>query len=299
VIIDHVELTWLHSYPTLKIALQDTLGASGQLIKKYFSSKEQDKKVQSKTTIKLPLNFVNHLKINPEYNGPDVNIIVECDDYIALHKPPGVHCHPHGYEDKNTLLNFLVNQKKWNCVEVNHLHYDRGLLYRLDFETSGVVIIAKNEHFFRSMRENFNSSVRNKFYLVVVEGDFHQEGNWTHYFTPTGQKGSKQKVSASPSQEASEGHLVVKRILSKDEKTLLLVNLKTGLRHQIRAQLAFLGFPILGDELYGGRPSKRLFLHALRYEFSEIVEDNQADLFDIFFDLNCALKMAHDMFRSF
>jgi 23S rRNA pseudouridine1911/1915/1917 synthase len=297
--IDHVEFTWLQSYPTFKMALQETLGSSGQLIKKFFTSKEQDKKIQAKTTTKLPLNFVNHLKINPEYKGPEVKIISESDDYLALHKPPSVHCHPHGYEDKNTLLNFLVNQKKWNCLEVNALHYDRGLLYRLDFETSGVVILAKNEIFFQSMRENFNTSVRNKFYLVIVEGDFHQEGNWTHYFTPIGQKGSKQKVSELPSQGASQGQLGVKRILAKDGKTLLLVNLKTGLRHQIRAQLAFLGFPILGDELYGGTPSQRLFLHAFRYEFSENVQDNQADLFDLFFDLNSALKMTHDMLRTF
>ena len=77
--------------------------------------------------------------------------------------------------------------------------------------------------------------------------------------------------------------------------SLVLVNLKTGLRHQIRAQLSFLGFPILGDELYGGRKAERVFLHALRYEFSDIVEDSNAELFNIFFDLNRALQMTHDM----
>jgi len=62
VIIDHVELTWLHSYPTLKIALQDTLGASGQLIKKYFSSKEQDKKSSVKNDNKTTTEFCESFK---------------------------------------------------------------------------------------------------------------------------------------------------------------------------------------------------------------------------------------------
>jgi 23S rRNA pseudouridine1911/1915/1917 synthase len=79
------------------------------------------------------------------------------------------------------------------------------------------------------------------------------------------------------------------------DKSLLMIELKTGLRHQIRAQLSYLGFPILGDELYGGNKAERLYLHAWRYEWSEFVEDNHMDLFDRFFDLNRAFQMCHDM----
>ncbi len=296
---DYIEVSWLNNEPSLKSALQLAFGASGQLIKKYFSSKEQDRSILAKTVLKLPINFVNHLKINPIYEGPEVKIISESDEFIVLHKPPTVHCHPHGYEDRDTLLNFLVTQKKWDCLEVNRDQYDRGLLYRLDFETSGVIILAKNEKFFQFMRENFNTSMKRKFYWAIVEGEFNQEGSWTHYFKPTGQKGSKQKVMNDLSEGATEGRLTVKKVYSKNGKSLLLVNLKTGLRHQIRAQLSHLGFPILGDELYGGHASSRIFLHALRYEFTEVVEDQNAELFNIFFDLDGALKVGHDMLRSF
>ena len=99
--------------------------------------------------------------------------------------------------------------------------------------------------------------------------------------------------------ESDEGSLEVKKIMTTGNNSLVLVNLQSGLRHQIRAQLAALGFPILGDELYGGSRAERLFLHAWRYEWSEIEEDNSADLFDGFFDLNSGLKMAHDMLRVF
>jgi 23S rRNA pseudouridine1911/1915/1917 synthase len=296
---EFVELSWLQGESSLKEALKKTFGSSGQLIKRYYSSKEQDRKVMPKEVAKLPLSLVNHMKINPEYKGPEVVILSENDDYLVLHKPPGVHCHPHTYDDKDTLLNFLVANNKFEAIEVNTANYDRGLLYRLDQDTSGVMVLAKNEHFLKAIRGNFESSMKKKFYWAIVDGEFDKDGRWTHYFKATGQKGVKQKVSDYEIHESQEATLSVMKVSENQGKTLVLVNLKTGLRHQIRAQLAHLGFPILGDELYGGRKADRLFLHALRYEFSEVVEDPGAELFNVFFDLNGALQMSHDMLGRF
>ena len=294
-----VEVSWLYDEASLKDALKNTLGSSGQLIKRYFSSKEQSRKIFARETIKLPLNLVNHMKINPEYVGPEIHIISETENYLAIHKPPGVHCHPLNYGDKDTLLNFLVTAKKWEGVLINESNYDRGLLYRLDHETSGIMIIAKNEKFLRYFRDNFSTEMKRKFYWAIVEGDFNKNGRWTHHFRSTGQKGVKQKVTDDSGFETQEGSLSVLKISYTEGLSLVLVNLKTGLRHQIRAQLAHLGFPILGDVLYGGRSADRLFLHALRYEFTEALEDPDAELFGVFFDLNGALQMGHDMLGRF
>lgn len=296
---EFVEFSWMQDEPSLKEALKKTLGSSGQLIKKHFSSKEQDRPVKGRQSYRLPLTFVNHLKINPEYIGPEVRVISENDDFIVLHKPPGVHCHPLNYEDKDTLLNFLVTAGKWESLRINESNYDRGLLYRLDHETSGVMVLAKTEKVLRTVRDNFNTAMKRKFYWAIVEGDFDQDGLWTHHFKPTGLKGIKQKVADWPDVTTQEATLSVMKILSQEGKSLVLVNLKTGIRHQIRAQLSHLGFPILGDELYGGKKADRLFLHALRYEFFETVEDPNAELFNIFFDLNSALQMSHDVLGRF
>jgi 23S rRNA pseudouridine1911/1915/1917 synthase len=296
---EFVELSWLQGESSLKEALKKTFGSSGQLIKRYYSSKEQDRKVMPKEVAKLPLSLVNHMKINPEYKGPEVTILSENDDYLVLHKPPGVHCHPHSYDDKDTLLNFLVANNKFEAIEVNTTNYDRGLLYRLDQDTSGVMVLAKNERFLKAIRGNFESSMKKKFYWAIVDGEFDKDGRWTHYFKATGQKGVKQKVSDYEIHESQEATLAVMKVSENQGKTLVLVNLKTGLRHQIRAQLSHLGFPILGDELYGGRKADRLYLHALRYEFSETVEDPGPELFNVFFDLNGALQMTHDMLGRF
>lgn len=296
---EFVELSWLHGESSLKEALKKTFGSSGQLIKRYYSSKEQDRKVNPREVAKLPLSLVNHLKINPEYVGPEVKIITETDDYIVLHKPPGVHCHPLSYDDKDTLLNFLVATNKWEAIQVNTANYDRGLLYRLDHETSGVMVLAKNERFLKAIRSHFESAMKRKFYWAVVDEDFDKEGRWTHWFRATGQKGVKQKVSDHEVYDSQEATLSVLKVTTNQGKALVLVNLKTGLRHQIRAQLSHLGFPILGDDLYGGKKADRLYLHALRYEFSDTVEDMNAELFGVFFDLNGCLQMSHDMLGRF
>lgn len=294
-----VEVSWLHDELNLKEALKKTLGSSGQMIKRYFSSKEQDRPVKARSSSRLPLDLVNHLRINPEYVGPAVTILSETEDYLVLHKPAGVHCHPHSYSDKDTLLNYLVVAEKWKSLEINRENYDRGLLYRLDQETSGVMVVAKNERFLKEMREHFSTAMKRKFYWAIVDGEFDKDGRWTHHFRAVGVKGGKQKVSDDAYEASQEASLAVLKITSNEGKSLVLVNLKTGLRHQIRAQLSHLGFPILGDELYGGRKADRLFLHALRYEFTDVVEDPNADLFNVFFDLNGALQMSHDMLGRF
>jgi 23S rRNA-/tRNA-specific pseudouridylate synthase len=280
-----IEFQWLDDGPTKKESLQGLLNCSGQLLKKYFSSKELQKNTRAKELIRLPLDLVNHLKINPVFKGPRPSIIKENAHYLALHKPAGVHGHPLCYSDQDTLLNFLTEEGKWEALNVNVNHYDRGLLYRLDYETSGVILLAKEESYFDSIRNEFKDKMKQKLYLVVVDGKFDREGSWSHFFRATGFKGAKQKVSEDFHPDAQEGHLKVKLLSFKDEKSLLLVSLQTGLRHQIRAQLGHLGFPILGDQLYGGREASRLFLHAWKYEWDEVVVDPVAEGFDEYFDL--------------
>jgi len=296
---NHVEVQWLYDELDLKSALTQLLNCSGQLLKKYFSKKELSSPVKAKSIFKLPLNLVNHLLINPIYVGPKIDILYEDEKILAIHKPFNIHSHPLIYEDQNTVLNFLAMENKLETLRVNEKNYDRGLLYRLDFPTSGLLILSKDESELMNWRKFFQEKMKKKYYLAIVEGDFNKEGHWVHYFKPFGEKGAKQVVSEKESPTASRGEFKLKKIDVYNNHTLLLIDLKTGLRHQIRAQLAALGFPILGDTLYGGSPSSRLFLHCFRYEFSFALEDQNAELFERFFDLNRAFKMCHDMIGSF
>ena len=294
-----VEYQWLEDSPSHKEALQRALSCSGQLLKKHYSSKDLGRPVRARDVSRLPLDLVNHLKVNPVFKGHLPRVLKETENYLVLHKPSEVHCHPHTYSDQDTLINFLAQAGHWDTLRVNEANYDRGLIYRLDYETSGIMIVAKSESFLKEMRTNFNEKMKKKLYWAVVDGDFDQEGLWTHYFRASGIKGSKQKVDTKPHPEADVGELEVLKVMSQDGKSLVLVSLHSGLRHQIRAQLAALGFPILGDELYGGKKAERLFLHAWRYEWDQVEEDVRADLFNRFFDLNRGLQMSHDMLGVF
>ncbi len=280
-----VEFQFLNDEGSRKEALQALLGCSGALLKKHFSSSELSRPVLAKDKLRLPLDLVNQMRINPQYAGPKITILEETKDYIAVHKPSLIHCHPLVYSDQDTVLNFLQQEGKLESLHVNFDNYDRGLLFRLDYETSGVLVLAKTQELYDRMRGDFERQMKEKIYLAIVEGDFNKEGKWFHYFKGSGAKGSKQKVSDFESSDTQEGILEVKKLATKDQKSLLMVSLKTGLRHQIRAQLAHLGFPILGDELYGGHKAERLFLHAWKYDWGEMIQDNEADSFSHYFSL--------------
>ena len=289
---DFVEIQLLAAESSLKNALK-SFGFSGQRIKKFFPAKLLNTPVKKHQLLKLPVDLVNHLQINPIYQGSPCTILFENDNYLAVHKPRNIHSHPLKYSDTNTVLNFLVTIGRWDVLNINTENYDRGLLHRLDYETSGVLILAKNNEFLLNFRENFNERMKKKVYLAIVEGDFTQDGSQRHFFKGSGEKGSKQVLSSDI--EAQEAVSEIFKLTSlKNNLTLVMVVLKTGIRHQIRAQLSTLGFPILGDTLYGGSESDRIYLHSWLYQWDFVVRDNDAELFSNFLDLDSALQMASD-----
>ncbi len=295
-----VEICWIDEECDFKTALIKLLHCSKQLIKKHYDSKSLNTKIYPKKILKIDINLINHLKINPSFQGPELKILFEDNSYLVIHKSFNLHSHPQRYEDQNTALNFLSYSKRWDLLQVNEIHYDRGLLYRLDFVTSGLLVLAKNEELYLRMRKNFSSIVKEKFYLAVVKGDFSEEGKWVNYFRPSQKKGSKQVVTQVSDISSDQGVLEVKKVVFHLGYSLLVIKLETGLRHQIRAQLAFMGYPIVGDELYGGEKSERVFLHAWRYKIEDqIFEDRDAELFNRFFDLNSTFQVTQDMINRF
>lgn len=239
---------------------------SSNKLKKYFDKAFLERSFEKHVTLILPLNFVNDGEINPEYAGTPIQILHEDEIFLVMDKPSNLFVHPLVYDEKNNCLSFL-RQYRPEVLKVNSRSYDRGLLYRLDFETSGVLIYIKNELAYQYLRENFKSIAKKKTYLCLVEGECKLSGSYTHYFSSREVKGKRVVVSdIAGAGERGELKLTPKAYDSKTNTTLIEVDLKTGLRHQIRAQLAHLGFPLRGDLFYGGMAAKRLYLHALSYE---------------------------------
>lgn len=237
-------------------------------LKKYSLSKKYlSKVIQEKGEVSLPIDLINRSMINPVYTGEKVEIIFEDESLIALNKPIRVHSHPLRYDETDNLLSFLRQQFHSSYLNVNPLNYDRGLLYRLDFETSGAVVYSKVEDLYAQVRKDNKSIIKKKVYLAIVDGEFNKEGIWVHFLKGSGPNDSIMKISTEEDGgRKASAEFSLLEFNSKYNQSLVMINLEHGVRHQIRKQLETLGFPILGDSLYRGREFSRLCLHAWKYE---------------------------------
>lgn len=238
--------------------------ASGNKIKKYFLKTFLNRSFNSKSVLQLPVNFINDGQINPVYVGIALDTIYEDDNFYVFTKNPNQFIHPLTYDESDNCLSY-IRQTRPELLKVNLENYDRGLLYRLDYETSGVVIYVKTNELYKKLRDNFTVTAKEKKYWCWVEGEMTYNKSFTHFFDSREEKGKR--VIVRDAGFGVPGELALKALEYNKEKhmTLVEVTLKTGLRHQIRAQLAHLGFALVGDTFYGGRAASRLYLHALTY----------------------------------
>lgn len=287
-----IEFCVLTKFPQLIDLLKSVFLLSGQQIKKSALSKNVlERPLEARATVRLPLTLTNHREIYPLYQGPLPSVIEESADFVAIHKPAGVHTVSQEYQLDANLCSWLASSGRAALLRVNAQAADRGLLWRLDRETSGLILYAKSDAIYSSLRENFLNVFRRKYYLAVVEGTTKDQDSLSHELSSYGPRGSLMKVS-SPGAAAKMSYVTLAR---KDQRSLVLVKLETGHRHQIRVQLSHIGHPIVGDSLYGGSAAERLYLHCWRYEvLGRVWQDDEAELFNDFFDLHGLLQVIHD-----
>ncbi len=211
--------------------------------------------------ITVDFNYDEEDEIEPQKG--DIEILFEDDWYISVNKPSNMVVHPCSYHPNNTLANFVKYYLKRN-KKIRPVN-------RLDKDTSGIVLFAKNEY----AQESFNrmQDKASKKYLAIVDG-------WVNKKTgiinkPISRKENsliERKVNEESGQTAITKYKVVDSITFKDKKcTLLEVELKTGRTHQIRVHMAYIGHPIIGDTLYNEKDSSNLLprqaLHAYILSF--------------------------------
>lgn len=283
-----IEVCHINGSSSLFEELSIWLGLSRNLLKKNLTKNQLNRKIFPKEILILPIDLINHNRINPIYQGDEVKIIFENEILLALNKPPQIHMHPLRYDEKNNLLSFL-RQNRSELLRVNKEHYDRGMLFRLDFETSGVCFYAKTDEAYEKVRNDFSKLVKEKNYYAIVSGKLLGVGELENHLIPYGEKGHKMRVI----DEEANAFLSYEGLSYNEKEDISLIKIKliTGMRHQIRIQLSHLGHPILGDELYGGIKAMRLFLHASSYQIeidSKLIQAKAPvdNLFRNFFDFN-------------
>jgi 23S rRNA pseudouridine1911/1915/1917 synthase len=187
-----------------------------------------------------------------------LNIVYEDSDLLVVDKPAGLAVHPAPGHPSHTLVNAILA----HCPDFAIGGSMRpGIVHRLDKNTSGLMVVAKNDAAQQSLSNQMKARSVLKRYLVLIQG--HLSPERAIIDAPIGRDPSHRKRMAvvSEGREARTQYRVIKYL---NGYTLIEVTLETGRTHQIRVHLSSIGFPVVGDEVYGKRSTilNRQFVHA-------------------------------------
>jgi len=217
--------------------------------------------------------------IKPE--NIDLNIVFESVDLMIINKPAGMVVHPSAGHITGTLVNAALA----HAPEMDGIGGEirPGVVHRLDKDTSGLILMAKNDRTHRFLQEQFKNRTVKKTYLAITDGNPP---------TPVGRieaaigrdPSHRKKMAIVPIQRGREAITQYKVIESYKNHALIEAKPLTGRTHQIRLHLAFLECPIVGDHLYGKRnltlDVSRHMLHAYKLEVI-LPGENQVRVFEI------------------
>lgn len=248
----------------------------GEKIPKNYKIKSSDK--ESDIEIEIPKE--ESTEILPE-NIP-IQILYEDEFLAVVNKPRGMVTHPSKGRYSGTLVNALLYKFPNNLSNYNG--DDRpGIVHRLDKDTSGGLIIAKDNNTHRALSKLFKEHEVVREYIAIVHGNIKtDEGRLEYSIGRNPKDRKKMAVTDINSKTAITDYKVIKRF---DGFTFVRLSLYTGRTHQIRVHMAKIGHPVAGDKLYGPKKSKLkiLYLHSAKLEFihpvtkKKIIVESQPD----------------------
>jgi 23S rRNA pseudouridine1911/1915/1917 synthase len=220
----------------------------------------------------LKLNAGDRLKVTlppapPSPLTPEaipLNIIYEDDDLLVVDKPAGLTVHPAPGHPAHTLVNAILSRFPHLAALSDSMR--PGIVHRLDRDTSGVMAVAKNSSAQAKLIEQFKARLVAKAYLVLVKGKLTPENGVIEAPVGRDPRNRKRMAVVEKGREARTEYRVIKYI---GDYTLLEVKPETGRTHQIRVHLSAIGFPVVGDKMYGVKSPflSRQFIHASRLGF--------------------------------
>jgi len=219
-----------------------------------------------------------------------LNIVYEDDDFLVVDKPAGLVVHPAPGHPSHTLVNAVLSHFP-NLADVSD-SLRPGVVHRLDKDTSGVMLGAKNRAAQLNLADQFKAHSVVKAYLVLVKGHLTPEQGIIEAPMGRDPRNRKRMAVVAEGREARTEYRVIKYI---GNYTLLEVMPETGRTHQIRVHLSAIGYPVVGDKVYGVKSPylSRQFMHASRLGFkhpstgeyveftSELPQDLETALKDI------------------
>jgi 23S rRNA pseudouridine1911/1915/1917 synthase len=204
----------------------------------------------------------------------ELDILFEDKDLIAVNKPAGLIMHPAGSITSGTLLNAVhyYFEKQGSAIRP-------GLFQRLDKNTSGIVLMPKNNNAHIKVQDQIISHSLDKIYLAICEGVLEEDELFVEAPITQVSHPFVKKMGVCPEGEGKSSKTLVKKLFCNGQYTLVGVKLYTGRQHQIRVHLSHINHPIVGDTLYGGSEQlSRQALHSYFLRFIHPSADTQCEI---------------------
>jgi len=221
----------------------------------------------AKNDIISVLKYEQNLNFENKPKNADVEIIFENNNFIIINKPPFIAVHPYNINDKSyTISNWIKENNIWSD-KIQDINPERlGIVHRLDKDTSGILIIAKNIDFMEKFKYLFKNRLIKKTYIAYTEGSIEKEGIITEKIMRDPNNPTKMICNKNNGRDSETKYLLYEKYKFFNK---VLCYPKSGRTHQIRVHLSHIGAPIVGDKIYGKKSNliNRQALHAFKIEF--------------------------------
>ena len=221
-----------------------------------------------KNNDKISLSFAKDvLDINAEPEDIPLDIVYEDDDFAIINKPQGMVVHPAPGAYNHTLVNALLFH--FDSLSKNGDNIRPGIVHRIDKDTSGLLVVAKNDNAHASLAKQIAEHSCFRHYMALLEGNLKDDTGTVETFIARSKTDRKVMAVSNEGKKAITHYTVVKRFANY---CLVEFVLETGRTHQIRVHSKHLGHPIVGDKTYGIKNQKfnldGQLLHAYKLELT-------------------------------
>lgn len=238
-----------------KLIKEEKIKVNGNFVKASYNLKLND-------VVDIDLNIDTSIK--PE--DIPINIIYEDDDVLVIDKPRGLVVHPGNGNHEHTLVNALL----FHIKNLSNVDATRpGIVHRIDKNTSGLLVVAKNNIAHRALSLQLSKHTMHREYKALVKGIINEdEGKIIAPIARDKSNPLKMAVDINNGKEAESDFKVIERL---NDATLLDIRLKQGRTHQIRVHMEYIKHPVIGDDLYGKNNRDKIndgqILHAYKITF--------------------------------
>ena len=220
---------------------EKSITVNGNIVKPSYKVKENDR---------IIVNDTNEKDINVVAENIALDIVYEDDDVLVINKAKGMVVHPGNGNYEGTMVNALMYSHKDKLSAINGV-IRPGIVHRIDKDTSGILVVAKNDKSHKILSCDFKVHNITRKYIAIVKGVLDKDN--IKIDLPIG-RDEASRIKMAVTKKNSKNAVTYIKVLERFKKsgyTLVEATLETGRTHQIRVHMSYIGYPLLGDEVYG------------------------------------------------